>query len=112
MTPLVSILVPAYNAERWLVDTLKSCLAQTWPRIEVIVVDDGSSDRTLEIARTFERRSIKVVAQPHQGAPVARNRALAAAQGTFVQWLDADDLLHPEKIAKQMRVADEIGDPW
>lgn len=105
MSELVSILIPAYNAERWLAETLQSALAQTWPRLEIIVVDDGSRDRTLAVARGFERGNLKVVTQTNQGAPAARNRALALAQGDYIQWLDADDLLDPQKISLQMRVA-------
>jgi glycosyltransferase involved in cell wall biosynthesis len=111
MNDLVSILIPAYNAERWIGDTIRSCLAQTWPDVEVIVVDDGSRDATLKVARSFESRAVKVVTQPNSGAPVARNRAFQLAQGSFVQWLDADDLLDSEKIAAQMRVAKEVADP-
>lgn len=111
MNQLVSILIPAYNAERWIGATIESCLAQTWPRIEVIVVDDGSRDRTLQAARRFEGRTVRVVTQSNAGAPVARNHAFELANGSYVQWLDADDLLHPEKIANQMRVAREIDDP-
>lgn len=106
MSELVSILVPAYNAERWLGATLQSALAQTWPRIEVIVVDDGSRDTTLAVAKTFEGANVKVVTQTNQGAPAARNHALSLAQGTYIQWLDADDLLHPEKISVQMNDAE------
>lgn len=111
MSDLVSILIPAYNAEHWIGDTIRSCLAQTWPQVEVIVVDDGSRDATLDVARTFESSSVKVVTQPNSGAPVARNRAFELAQGSFMQWLDADDLLDRDKIASQMRVAKEIADP-
>src|SRR6266853_2661971 len=111
MSALVSILIPAYNAEAWIGDTIRSCLAQTWPHVEVIVVDDGSRDATLEVARTFESASVKVVTQPNSGAPVARNRAFELARGAFIQWLDADDLLHPDKIASQMHVAEKIADP-
>ena len=110
MSELVSILVPAYNAERWLTATLNSALAQTWQRVEVIVVDDGSRDGTLAVARSFESRSVKVATQPNMGAPAARNKALELAQGTYIQWLDADDLLAPTKISAQMRVAEERGD--
>jgi glycosyltransferase involved in cell wall biosynthesis len=111
MPELVSILIPAYNAERWLHQTVRSCLAQTWPRCEIVIVDDGSTDRTLEIARTFACGSIKVVTQPNGGAAAARNAAFALAQGSFIQWLDADDLLDAEKIARQMAVAREVSDP-
>ena len=105
MSDFVSILIPAYNAEHWIGDTIRSCLAQTWPHIEIIVVDDGSRDATLRVARSFESRVVKVVTQPNSGAPVARNRAFNLAQGSFMQWLDADDLLDREKVARQMRVA-------
>ena len=107
---LVSILIPAYNAEQWLAATLTSALAQTWPRVEVIVVDDGSKDGTLAAAKSFESRSVKVATQPNMGAPAARNKALELAQGSYIQWLDADDLLAPTKISAQMRVAEERGD--
>lgn len=111
MSDLVSILIPAYNAERWLPETIESCLAQTWPNTEVIIVDDGSRDKTYEVAKRFESRMVKVVTQPNSGAPVARNKAYELAQGDFLQWLDADDLLHPDKIAIQMRAAREVTDP-
>jgi glycosyltransferase involved in cell wall biosynthesis len=110
MPDLVSILIPAYNAARWLDNTIRSALAQTWLRTEIIIVDDGSRDRTLEIAKSFERGSIKVVTQPNMGAPAARNRALEIAQGSYIQWLDADDLLDADKIEKQMKVACEVSD--
>ncbi len=111
MTELVSILIPAYNAAEWLEGTVRSALAQTWPRTEVIIVDDGSTDRTLEVARGFESANVKVVTQQNAGAVAARNTALRVAQGDHIQWLDADDLLDPGKIQAQMRVARELSDP-
>jgi glycosyltransferase involved in cell wall biosynthesis len=118
VTPLVSILIPAYNAERFLAETLASALAQTWPRTEIIVVDDGSTDDTLAVARRFEGPRVLVTTQANQGAAASRNNALALSQGDYVQWLDADDLLSPDKIAKQM-AAHQPGDkhmllssPW
>src|SRR5208282_807303 len=104
--PLVSILIPAYNAEAWIADTIRSALAQTWPRKEIIVVDDGSTDGTLAAAKRFESEGILVVAQPNQGAAAARNKAYSLCSGDYIQWLDADDLLSPDKIAKQMEVAE------
>lgn len=109
--PLVSILIPAYNAERWIADTLRSALAQTWPRIEIIVVDDGSTDRTAAIARTFESDAVKVVVKPNGGAAAARNHALDLSRGDYIQWLDADDLLSPTKIESQLRAVGEPLDP-
>lgn len=111
MRPLVSILIPAYNAERWLAQTLQSALAQTWPRKEVIVVDDGSRDQTLSVARQFEDQNVRVVHQANAGASAARNHAFNLAQGDYIQWLDADDVLERHKIARQMRAAAEHQDP-
>lgn len=111
MSELVSILIPAYNAERWLAATIRSAIAQTWPATEVIVVDDGSQDGTLAVARAFESGSVKVISQANMGAAAARNRALELAQGSYIQWLDADDLLAPDKVMKQMRLAEQRADP-
>jgi glycosyltransferase involved in cell wall biosynthesis len=102
--PLVSILIPAYNAEPWIEATIRSALAQTWPRIEIIVVDDGSSDQTPAIARQFAPQGVLVFEQKNQGASAARNKAFSLSHGEYIQWLDADDLLAPHKIALQMEV--------
>ncbi len=107
MKPLVSILIPAHNAQEWIADTLRSAIAQTWPRKEIIVVDDGSTDQTLAEASKFESRGVRVVAQKNQGASAARNAALALSQGDYIQWLDADDLLSPDKISLQMKVFEQ-----
>ena len=108
MKPLVSILVPAYNSEKWIGDTLRSAIAQTWGRKEIIVVNDGSKDRTLEIARQFEGNCVRVFTQRNQGAAATRNKAYSLSQGDYIQWLDADDLLSPDKVARQMAVAEQI----
>lgn len=102
MPDLVSILIPAYRAEKWIRESVSSAMSQTWSRKEVIVVDDGSPDRTYEIAKSFESRNVKIVTQVNSGACGARNKALSLAQGDYIQWLDADDVLHPEKIARQL----------
>jgi glycosyltransferase involved in cell wall biosynthesis len=99
--PLVSILIPCYNAEPWLAATLESARAQTWPHTEIILVDDGSRDASLTIARQHEARGLRVFTQPNAGASAARNRALREARGEWFQFLDADDLLSPGKIAAQ-----------
>jgi glycosyltransferase involved in cell wall biosynthesis len=105
MKPLVSILVPAFNAQEWIADSLDSAIAQTWERTEIIVVDDGSIDRTLAIARQYESKAVKVVTQKNQGAAAARNKAFSLCRGDYIQWLDADDLLAPDKIALQMEAS-------
>jgi glycosyltransferase involved in cell wall biosynthesis len=110
MAPLVSILIPANNAERWIAETIRSALGQTWPNKEIIVVDDGSTDQTLRVARPFASKAVCVVPQKNQGAAAARNRAFELSQGDYIQWLDADDLLSPEKIARQMRVIEQTRD--
>ncbi len=104
--PLVSILIPAYNVQEWIADTLRSALAQTWEHKEIVVVDDGSTDQTLAVARLFESDMVRVVSQPNQGAAAARNTALAHSKGDYIQWLDADDLLAPDKIARQIKALD------
>lgn len=102
MQPLVSILIPAYNCQDWIADTLRSAIDQTWPRKEIIVVDDGSKDRTAEVARRFASKEVSVVTTKNQGAAAARNHALGHSQGDYIQWLDADDLLSPDKIERQL----------
>jgi glycosyltransferase involved in cell wall biosynthesis len=110
MRPLVSILIPAYNTDRWIADAIDSALAQTWPRKEIVVVDDGSTDQTLQVARQFASKTVSIVTQENQGASAARNKAFKLCQGDYIQWLDADDLLSPDKVAKQMAAAQECQD--
>jgi glycosyltransferase involved in cell wall biosynthesis len=98
----VSILIPAYNAERWLSETIQSALNQTWQDLEVVIVDDGSTDRTLAIARSFESSRVKVLHQENKGPGATRNVALRSCGGDFVQYLDHDDLLSPDKIESQV----------
>src|SRR3989442_9117982 len=107
MKPLVSILIPAFNAQEWIADTIQSALRQTWPRKEIIIVDDGSTDHTLSIARQFASKEVSVVTQANQGAAAARNKAFSLSQGDYIQWLDADDLLAPDKIERQMDVMNQ-----
>jgi glycosyltransferase involved in cell wall biosynthesis len=108
--PLVSILIPCYNAASWLAATLDSAFAQTWPHKEIILVDDGSRDGSLAIARRYESRGLIVIAQPNSGAAGARNVALAASTGAWIQFLDADDLLAPDKIAQQLALPPAVLD--
>jgi glycosyltransferase involved in cell wall biosynthesis len=107
MKPLVSILIPAFNVQEWIAEAIASAAHQTWLRKEIIVVNDGSRDHTLSIARRFASREISVVTQDNQGACATRNRALSLSQGDYIQWLDADDWLASDKIARQMEVVDQ-----
>jgi glycosyltransferase involved in cell wall biosynthesis len=99
---LVSILIPCFNAERWVAQAIESALSQTWREKEVIVVDDGSTDTSLELIQGFGDR-IRWVSGPNRGSNVARNRLLELAHGDWLQYLDADDYLLPEKIASQIK---------
>ena len=102
----MSILIPAYNAQKFIAASVSSALAQNWDQKEIIIVDDGSADNTASIAKTFESKYVKVVTQGNSGASAARNTALRHAQGDYIQWLDADDLLAPDKISTQLRAAE------
>jgi len=102
MKPLVSILIPAYNAQQWIGYTLESAVAQTWPRKEIIVVDDGSTDQTAEVARRFASKGVTVVSTKNGGLSAAQNRAYEHCQGDYIQFLDADDLMAQDKIERQL----------
>lgn len=105
--PLVSIVIPAYNAAETLVETLASAAAQTHRKIEIIVVDDGSTDATATIAASFCERDprARLVRQENRGVCAARNKGIAESEGEFVAPLDADDIWHPEKITRQVAAA-------
>lgn len=96
----VTAAIPAYNAERYLPDAIESVLAQTHPCFELIVVDDGSTDSTVQIAQSFSE--VRCVSQPNRGDASARNRAISEAQGDLIAFLDADDFWLPEKISSQL----------
>ena len=103
--PLVSIIVPIYNSQQYILDTIKSVINQTWRKWELILIDDGSSDNSTQKVRPFLNENISLVSQYNQGASSARNHGLKLAQGDFIQFLDADDLLSPNKIEKQIHLA-------
>jgi glycosyltransferase involved in cell wall biosynthesis len=100
-TPLISCIVPVFNGERYLREALDSILAQSYRPIEIIVVDDGSTDGTPRILAGM-RSSIRVLQQDDRGPSAARNLGWRSACGDFVAYLDYDDLWHPEKLARQM----------
>ena len=109
--PLVSILIPAYNAGAWIKETIQSAQRQDWPRTEIIVVDDGSKDNTLAVAQQFAGAGVTVITQTNAGAAVARNKAYSLAKGDYIQWLDADDLLSEDKISRQMAAVEKKPGP-
>jgi glycosyltransferase involved in cell wall biosynthesis len=103
--PLVSVVIPAFNAESQIADTLESVHAQTFQDFEVIVVDDGSTDATVEVVRRFgARMDVKVLQQQNSGPAAARNRAIRQAQGQYCAFVDSDDLMLPERLASQVAV--------
>lgn len=112
----VSVIIPAYNAEKTITEALDSVLAQTHPVDEIIVVDDGSTDDTSKIIKNYPPSSIghqpiiKYIPQPNSGPAVARNTGIKAAEGEYIAFLDADDVWLPEKIAKQMSVFEQNPD--
>jgi len=106
MESLVSIIIPAFNADKWLEECIISALSQTWKRIEVIIIDDGSEDSTLEIAEKFDDKRIRIIKQAHCGASASRNVGLEHSTGEFIQYLDADDALSPNKLESQIKSVD------
>jgi glycosyltransferase involved in cell wall biosynthesis len=98
--PLVSVVMPVYNAESFLAEALDSVFAQDYEPIEVLVVNDGSSDRSGEIARSFS--ALRYFEQENRGAGVARNVAIAQAQGDYIAFVDADDVVPPSKLSLQV----------
>ena len=113
--PLVSVVIPAFNAAATIASTLHSVTAQTYPHTEIIVVDDGSRDDTGSIVRRFGSADprIRLITQANAGVAAARNAGIELAAGEFIAPVDADDLWHPTKIEKQMRVmlegTDDLG---
>lgn len=98
---LISCIVPAYNGEKYLVEALDSIWQQRYRPIEIIVVDDGSTDQTAAVVKHYSRE-VRYLYQPNAGPAAARNLGLGAANGEFIAFLDADDLWHPEKLMRQM----------
>jgi glycosyltransferase involved in cell wall biosynthesis len=104
---LVSIIIPCYNNELFVRAAIDSALNQSYDRVETIVIDDGSKDSSLEIVRSFGDR-VRWETIPNQGAPTARNRGVELAQGEYIKFLDADDLLLPDSIERQVKQASEL----
>ena len=103
---LVSIIIPTYNMRQWIGEAIDSALAQTYPNCKIIVVDDGSTDGTGEYLRERYGERIRYIYQPNRGRGAARNHGLRMADGEYTQFLDADDLILPEKIASQVAFLD------
>lgn len=108
MVKLVSVIIPCFNAQRWLTEAINSCLEQSYPNIEIIVIDDGSTDNSLQILKSYKNK-IRWESSTNKGGNYARNRGFSLSKGEYIQFLDADDYLLPEKIDKQVRCLEETG---
>ena len=107
--PLVSILIPCHNTEQWVGRAIENApVAQTWPNKEILVVDDGSTDRSLDVIRSFGDHITWCEAGPKQGANAARIGSWRNARGEWLQYLDADDYLLNEKIAGQLATVTDL----
>ncbi|HEY9826962.1 MAG TPA: glycosyltransferase family A protein, partial [Stenomitos sp.] len=104
--PKVSIVIPAYNAMQYLPETLTNALQQTYDDYEVIIVNDGSTDGTGEWVTHFNHPKVSLITQENQGLSGARNTGILHAKGEYIALLDADDLWHPSKLAKQVELLD------
>lgn len=102
----VGVVIPAYNAARFLGETLRSALASTYRDFEIVVIDDGSTDQTAEIAESFGA-PVRVLSQPNAGMSASRNRGVDAMDSEFVALLDSDDVWHPEKLRLQVKALEE-----
>ena len=100
--PLVSVVIPTYNAERTFQETIYSVQNQTFSNIEIIIINDGSTDRTLDIIQNIKDARVKVFSYKNGGLPTARNRGIAQATGEFISFIDADDLWTTDKLERQL----------
>jgi glycosyltransferase involved in cell wall biosynthesis len=101
---LVSVIIPCYNAEKYIIQTLETVFAQSYTNYEIIVIDDGSTDNSYAILQNLGHPKVKIFKQQNQGPSVARNYGMSLAKGKYLQFLDSDDLLLPEKLAKQVAI--------
>jgi glycosyltransferase involved in cell wall biosynthesis len=108
MEKLISVIIPCFNVEEWLREAIDSCLQQSYPKIEIIVIDDGSTDNCLEILKSYEDKIIWETGL-NRGGNYARNRGFALSKGEYIQFLDADDYILPEKIERQVDFLEKTG---
>ncbi|GJM15341.1 MAG: hypothetical protein DHS20C13_06680 [Thermodesulfobacteriota bacterium] len=100
-SPLVSIIIPCFNSEKYLAESIRSALDQTYKNCEIIVIDDGSTDKTADIIKSFGF-SVTGIFEENRGASAARNKGTEVARGEFIQYLDSDDLLTPDSLEKKL----------
>lgn len=97
----ISVVIPTYNAERTILETIESVLKQTFQDFELIVIDDGSTDQTVRLLQTVEDHRLQVFSYPNSGAAIARNRGIAHSTGEYISFIDSDDLWTPDKLEFQ-----------
>jgi glycosyltransferase involved in cell wall biosynthesis len=107
---LVSIIIPVYNASQYIGQTLTSILSQSYPHIEIIAVDDGSKDNSLETLERFKCKKLKIIQQANKGAASARNKGLENSQGKFIKFWDADDIMNIQHIEEQVHILQNFPD--
>ncbi|MBL1233292.1 MAG: glycosyltransferase family 2 protein [Vicingaceae bacterium] len=112
MLKKVSILIPLYNAEQYIAETIDSIFKQTYENIEIIIVDDGSTDNSYEIAKTYASEKVKVFQQENKGGCAARNKALELSTGEYIVFFDADDIMYKDKIKNQIELVEKYGDDY
>jgi len=111
-SPLVSVIIPCFNSERHIRQAVESCLTQDYKNLEVIVVDDGSTDNSLSTLRAVKDKKLKIIRQANQGGSAARNQALRHVRGKYIQYLDADDFISKDKISAQVKILEETTDSY
>ena len=110
MNDLVSIIMPSYNTAKYIKNSVNSVLAQTYQNWELLIVEDCSTDNTMEVLSTFDDERIKVfVNERNSGAALSRNFALRQAKGRWIAFLDSDDIWHPQKLEKQIAFMEQNG---
>jgi glycosyltransferase involved in cell wall biosynthesis len=104
LDPLVTVIIPVYNAERYIATAIESIINQSYSNYELIVIDDGSTDNSFHIANQYQSAQVRIIKQQNKGASAARNQGLKLAKGEYIQFLDADDFLGKDKIKLQVEL--------
>lgn len=105
--PLISVIIPAFNSEKTIGETIESVLNQTWKNLELIVINDGSQDSTLDVINSIKDSRLKVFSYPNAGVAASRNRGISQVKGEFISFLDADDLWTTDKLESQLKALQE-----
>jgi glycosyltransferase involved in cell wall biosynthesis len=105
--PIISVIIPAYNAEKTIKETIQSVLNQTWQDFELLIINDGSQDATLEVIESIQDPRIKIFSYPNAGSSASRNRGIAIAKGEYISFIDADDLWTADKLEAQYKALQE-----